>query len=169
MNGNPIISNMSEIYSSHQTWLHNWLQRKLSSSEIAADLAQDTFVSILMRQNKQDAPIIVEPRAYLTTIAKCILANYYQRQNLEAAYIEALSHLPEEITISSEDRLILLETLQEIDAMLDKLPTKVRQAFLLLHLEGTSYGQIATKLEVSERTVTRYMAQAFEQCLTYML
>jgi|SRR5450830_21044 len=160
---------MNEMYSSHHAWLHGWLRKKLASSDVAADIAQDTFVSVLTRQHKQqEAVVINEPRAYLTTIAKCILSNYWQRKNLEAAYNEVLANMDMELSISAEDRLILLETLQEIDAMLDKLPAKVRQAFLLYHLDDANYKEIAIKLDVSDRTVTRYMAQAFEQCLLYM-
>ncbi|WP_221765046.1 sigma-70 family RNA polymerase sigma factor [Methyloradius palustris] len=161
---------MNEMYSSHHAWLHGWLRKRLASSDVAADLAQDTFVSVLTRQNKEQEDVVInEPRAYLTTIAKCILSNYFQRKNLEEAYNEALANIGLEVTISAEDKLILLETLQEIDAMLDKLPVKVRQAFLLHHLDGANYSEIALKLDISDRTVTRYMAQAFEQCLLHML
>ncbi|CAG0976068.1 putative RNA polymerase sigma factor FecI [Methylophilaceae bacterium] len=161
-------SSISDMYVSHHDWLYGWLRRKLSSSEVAADLTQDTFVSILSRQSTAVSEL-KEPRAYLTTVAKCILSNYYQRQSLEAAYLSALAALPETCVISAEERLIILQTLQEIDTMLGTLSVKVRQAFLLLHLEGCKYAEIAARLNVSERTVKRYMAQAFEQCLLHMI
>jgi RNA polymerase sigma-70 factor (ECF subfamily) len=45
------------------------------------------------------------------------------------------------------------------------LPTPVRRAFLWSQLEGLGYQQIAERLQVSERTIKRYMAQAYEHCL----
>jgi RNA polymerase sigma-70 factor (ECF subfamily) len=45
------------------------------------------------------------------------------------------------------------------------LPRAVRRAFLWSQLEGLTYGQIAERLQVSERTIKRYMAQAYEHCL----
>lgn len=48
--------------------------------------------------------------------------------------------------------------------MLEKLPANVAQAFSLSLLEGLSYQAIAEQLNVSERTVTKYMAQAMLQC-----
>ena len=52
-----------------------------------------------------------------------------------------------------------------MDELLDGLPVLVRRAFLWSQLEGLGYREIAERLEVSERTVKRYMAQAYEHCL----
>jgi len=49
--------------------------------------------------------------------------------------------------------------------LLDGLPLAVRRAFLWSQLEGLGYRDIATRLQVSERTVKRDMAQAYEHCL----
>lgn len=161
-------AHFSEFYLAHQSWLLGWFRRKLPVTDQAADLVQDSFVSIITRSNEALSDIR-EPRAYLTKVAQCILANYYQRQSLEDAYLSALAQLPEAYVISTEARLILLQTLHEIDAMLDALPVKVRHAFLLSQLEGLSYAEIGAQLQVSVRTIKRYMAQAFEHCLLCML
>ena len=64
-----------------------------------------------------------------------------------------------------ERQLIILQTLHEIDAMLDALPAPVRRAFLLSQIEGLTYEAIAREIGVSLITVKRYMARAFRQCL----
>jgi RNA polymerase sigma-70 factor (ECF subfamily) len=106
-----------------------------------------------------------EPRAYLLTVGKRLLSNFYQRRSLEQAYLNALASLPEDCVPSPEQRWLLLETLQALDELLDGLPTAVRRAFLWSQLEGLSYQHIAERLRVSERTIKRYMAQAYEHCL----
>ena len=73
--------------------------------------------------------------------------------------------LPAPAAPSAEERLLILETLHQIDAMLDGLGAKVRTAFLLSQLEGMAYADIAARLHVSERTVKRYMVQALTQCI----
>lgn len=155
-------STMGQLYASNYHWLVNLLSKKLNCPQKAADLAQDTFISLMSRKLIDE---IHEPRAYLTTIAQRILYNFYKRQSLEKAYLEALSHLSDELIISVENRLIFLETLQQIDSMLDGLPDNIRRAFLLSQLEGQTYSEIAVILKISHRTVKRYMSQAFEQCL----
>ena len=42
-------------------------------------------------------------------------------------------------------------------------------AYLMSQLEGMSYEDIAAHMQLSVRTVTRYMAQGFRQCLLAML
>jgi DNA-directed RNA polymerase specialized sigma24 family protein len=49
------------------------------------------------------------------------------------------------------------------------LPPKARTAFLSSQLEGLAYEEIAVQLQVGVRTVARYMAQGFAQCLRPML
>lgn len=159
----PPIHSIADIYSQHRGWLLRWLRGKLSCADQAADLAQDTFLRLLAAP--ADAQSLREPRAYLTTVAKRLVVDHYRRQSLEQAWLDTLAHLPEQLAPSPEDRLELLQTLQRIDAMLDGLAPKVRSAFLLSQLEGLGYGEIAQRLGTSERTVKRYMAQAFERCI----
>ena len=157
------------LYSDHHGWLQGWLRKKLGNAFDAADLAQDTFLRILAAPDhtpeRQDGWQLREPRAYLTVVAKRLLANLYRRRSLEQAYLDALGALPEPQAPSPEQQAIVLETLQEIDAMLDGLSPPVRQAFLMAQLEGLGYAEIALKLAVSERTVKRYMAEAMARCI----
>ncbi|MDR3003555.1 MAG: sigma-70 family RNA polymerase sigma factor [Acidovorax sp.] len=160
---------VATLYVEHHGWLQGWLRRKLGHAGDAADLAQDTFVRLLdapdATPEKQGGWQLREPRAYLTLIAKRLLANLYRRRSLEQAYLEALAQLAEPMAASPEDQAIILETLQQVDAMLDGLKPPVRAAFLLAQLEGLGYAEIATRLGLSERTVKRYMAQAMARCI----
>ena len=163
----PHFQEIETLYSDHHAWLYGWLRKKLDNRFDAADLAQDTFLRIFTaRQNA--AATIKEPRAFLTTVAKGLLVNWYRRAALERAYLNALALLPEPQTPSPEERFVILETLQEIDAMLDALPPLVKRTFLLSQLEGMQYSNIAQHIGVSLITVKRYMKQAFLQCLIGM-
>ncbi|MFT4196180.1 sigma-70 family RNA polymerase sigma factor [Ottowia sp.] len=152
---------VESLYSHHHGWLQDWLRRKLGNPFDAADLAHDTFLRVLC---KQAPPAIQEPRAYLTTIAQGLVANHLRRQKIEHAYREALALLPEAQAPSPEARAIMLETLVEVDRLLDGLPPPVRQAFLLSQLDGLRQAEIAARLGVSVPTVKRYIARAVEQC-----
>ncbi|MBB1601690.1 sigma-70 family RNA polymerase sigma factor [Variovorax sp. UMC13] len=158
-------SEVAALYADHHGWLQGWLRRKLGNACDAADLAQDTFMRLLVARQPE---VIVQPRAYLTRIAQNLLVNWYQRQALERAYLEALAVLPEAQAPSAEHRLVILETLHEIDAMLDALKPQARRAFLLSQIEGMKYEDIARELGVSLVTVKRYMQQGFRGCLALM-
>ncbi|MBK5008158.1 sigma-70 family RNA polymerase sigma factor [Pseudomonas sp. S60] len=159
----PPPPSLPAFYREHRGWLENWLRRRMGNAWDAADLSQDTFLRVLA--SAQPLADIHEPRAYLLTVGKRLLSNFYQRRSLEQAYLDALAHLPEQHVPSPEQRWVLLETLQALDELLDGLKPAVRKAFLWSQLEGLGYAEIGVRLGVCERSVKRYMAQAYEHCL----
>ena len=157
----PAAHSVAELYTDHHHWLHAWLRRKLGCSHRAADLAHDTFLRLL---NREEPIAIQEPRAFLTTVAQRVLANHWRREHLEQAYLEALALQPEALAPSPEERHAILTTLSEIDALLATLPDEVRRAFLLSQLDGLNQPQIAAQLGVSVTTVKRYLTRAGALC-----
>jgi len=81
-------SAVRHLYAHHNHWLRNFLHRRLGCAETSADLAQDTFVRLLARE---DAGRLRRPRAYLGRIALGLAANHWRRKDIERAYREALS------------------------------------------------------------------------------
>ena len=158
------VESVAVLYGEHHGWLKGWLRKKLGCSDAAADLAQDTFVRII---NARNAHEIKEPRAYLTTIARSLMINQFRRNEIEQAYLFALQDRQEAFVQSVEDRAIVIETLMEIDAMLDKLPTNVRRAFLLFQLEGLKHAEIAECMGVSVSSVRQYIMKAVQHCLLF--
>ena len=150
------------LYSDHHGWLKGWLRGKLQCSEQAADLTQDTFMRVLTSRREVE---VREPRSYLSTIARGLVIDHYRRRELERAYLDALAQLPEPEVPSPEQRLLILEALMQVDAVLDTLPLLARKAFLLSQLDGLTYVEIARDLNVSLTTVKRHMLRAFRACL----
>jgi len=153
---------IADLYRGHHGWLHAWLRRKLGCAHQAADLAHDTFLRIIARRVTPDYE---QPRAYLTTIARGLLVDHWRRQDIERAWLETLAALPAPLAPSPEERALLIEALYRIDALLDQLKPRVREAFLLAQLDGLTYRQIGERLGVGERMVKKYMAQAMLHCL----
>jgi RNA polymerase sigma-70 factor (ECF subfamily) len=157
----PVLQQIHTLYSHHHGWLNGWLRRQLGNSCDAADLAQDVFMRLLARETLETPR---EPRAYLSTIARGLVADHWRRRVLEQAWLETLAHLPEAQAPSPESRLIFLEALISIDRMLDALKPRVRTAFLWAQLEGLTCPQIAERLGVSLATAERYVATALRHC-----
>ncbi len=150
------------LYRQQHGWLQNWLRRRLNCSQSAADLAQDTFMRLLA---KEQVPELHAPRTFLAKVAQSVLCNHYRRQKLERAYLEALAAMPEQVAPSLETQAILLETLIALDAALEGLERPVREAFLLSQMDGLSHGEIAARLDVSITTVKRYIIKAGAMCI----
>ncbi|MGA6103424.1 sigma-70 family RNA polymerase sigma factor [Pseudomonas solani] len=149
------------LYKDHHGWLQGWLRRRLGDRERAADIAQDTFLRLLVTRR---LPGSGEGRSYLAQIARNLVIDQWRRQRIEQAYLDSLAMLPEPETPSLETRAMVIETLLQIDAMLDSMPAKVREAFMLSQFEGLTYPQIAKRLQVSVSSVQKYMIRAIQAC-----
>ncbi|MBB1489139.1 sigma-70 family RNA polymerase sigma factor [Oceanospirillum sediminis] len=157
---------MHHLYVQNHDWLSRWLYTKLGCCHQAADICHDAFIRILQKWRHQGHfPDIEQPKAYLTTVAGRLVTDHFRKQSLEQAWQESLASLPEKDVPSPQLLLQLRETLEEVDRILNSLPQAVRDTFLLSQLDGMTYKQIAEQLQVSERTVKRYMAQAFAACI----
>lgn len=150
------------LYITHHGWLHGWLYRRVGCREIAADLAQDTFLRLLSKPRSLNNT--GSARGYLRTVAGRLCIDMWRRKSVEQAWLEVLASRPEPIDISPEERAMVVETFCELDDMLHSLPEKVAAAFILSRIDGFTYQQIAAHLEVSERTVKTYMARAMLEC-----
>lgn len=154
-------STVEALYADHHRWLHGWLRRRLGNHTDAADLAQNVFMRLLLRPEPIQAR---KPQAFLSTIAHGLVVEHWRRRELELAWRETLAALPEAQIPSPESRQIFLETLIEIDQMLDTLKPAVRTAFLLAQLDGLTCPKIAQRMGVSLATVERYIAKALRAC-----
>lgn len=157
---------IQDLYVQHHGWLRNLLYKKLGNAFDAADLAHDTYVRILGALN---LPEPENSRRYLARIANGLAIDLYRRRRIEAAYLQAISLLPEPEAPSEEARALAVEALIEIDAALHGLPVKVRQALLLCKIEGLSYQEIATRLKVSVSSVEKYIARGLQACCLALL
>lgn len=157
----PVLD-VGALYSDHHPWLERWLRSRLGNACDAADLAQDTFVRVLAARR---TAIAGEPRAYLTHIAKNLVVDRWRRQEVERAYLQAIAHLPEPQAPSPEARLIILESLVRIEAMLRGMPARTQEVFLLAQLDGVTYVEIASRFGMPLITVKRHMRKAFGACL----
>lgn len=158
----PLQHAVHTLYQDHHGWLCGWLRKRLGCVEHAADLAQDTFMRVLTLRQAHE---VREPRAYLSTIARSLMIDMIRRRALEQAYLETLAALPEPLDISPEERALIIETLIEIDTLLDGLGGRTREIFLMSQLDGLSYVEIGRRLDVSVTTVKKHAARALTHCL----
>ena len=161
MSAGDTSQDLQTLSGTNHAWLQGWLRSRLGNAFDAADLAQDTCVRILVSGRMPDA---AQSRAHLTQIAKGLVIDLHRRRVLEAAYLEALAHLPETLAPSPEERALALEALLLLDAALGGLPAKVRETFMLSQLDGLTYSAIAAQLDISVGAVRKYMLRAALAC-----
>jgi RNA polymerase sigma-19 factor, ECF subfamily len=155
------------LYHAHHAWLVSWLKRRLGCIHHANDLAHDTFLRLITKS--LSIAHLDEPRAFLSTIAHGLMVDQFRRKAIEQAYLQSIMYLPRAMAASPEEELAILETLVQIDQLLNGLKPVVRTVFLLSKLEGQTYSEIAATLGISLRTVEAHMAFALRHVLVKRL
>ncbi|WP_420801161.1 sigma-70 family RNA polymerase sigma factor [Pseudomonas brassicae] len=104
-------------------------------------------------------------RAYLGRMSRNACVDFWRRRRVEQAYRDVLAAQPEQLAPSLEQQAVILETLDQLQAMFERMPKRVAEAFSMAQLQGMKQREIAEQLGVSERSVNSYLAQAMYQCL----
>lgn len=156
---------IADVYHQHQPWLLNVFRYKLGNYDDAADLAQDAFIRLLKK------PITFESsaatKAYLSKMANGMCIDFWRHEQIKQTWLETLAAHPSAVIPSPEQQTLLLELMVEVDAMLRQLSINARSAFLLSQIDGLTYSQVASVLNVSERMIKKYMAEAMLKCLVF--
>lgn len=149
---------MSLVFSTHGSELRTYLQRRLRDGHMASDLVQDTFLNVLEHPETR----IQDIRAYLYAIARNLLINHRRREvvrRTEPMAPEAFTQIaadepsPEDIT---DARL----QLERIHALVQELPRRTQEVFILNRIEGLTHAGVAAYLGISESAVQKHLATA---------
>ncbi|UXJ49560.1 sigma-70 family RNA polymerase sigma factor [Pseudomonas citronellolis] len=151
------------LYSDHHGWLKGWLHKRLGNAADAADMAHDVFLRLLLKPASRGFSSPVDARAYLCTMARGMCIDLWRRREVEQAWLDTLAAQPEPFEPSPEFRLLVIETILEVGAVLARLSDKAQQAFVMAQIHGLPTREIAAGLAVSERMVQKYLAQAMLQ------
>lgn len=152
---------LSRIYREDRKWLLGRLYTRLRNIHDAEDVAGDTFVHLVELPKLES---VREPRALIITIAKRLVWKLWRRQEIEAAWRDSLRLQGEMTAPSPQEQLEILETLQQVDDILQGLSVKARAAFMYSQLDGLGHKEIAERLGVSVSRVRQYLAQALHRC-----
>jgi RNA polymerase sigma-70 factor (ECF subfamily) len=152
---------LTRMYIEDRPWLLGRLYTRLRNIDDAEDIAADTFVQLVEQQRLES---VREPRALIITIAKRLVWKLWRRREIETAWLDSLRLQGEATAPSPQEQLEILQTLQQVDDILQGLSVKARAAFLYSQLDGLGHKEIAERLGVSVSRVRQYIGQALDRC-----
>lgn len=152
---------IERLFRDHIDYVVSFLTRRVGCPAAAEDLAQESYVRLLRRGT---LPHDGNLPAYLRRIAERLAVDYL-RQHRRAA--ENWAPLSEDLPSPTPrpDAIAELRELCEIvlDAIED-LPRRTRCVLLLRKVDDMSYGDIAARLRIAEKTVQRHLVKAMLHC-----
>jgi len=135
--------------------IRNYLYFRSGDSELATDLAQESFMRIWEKRNGfKDPPT----KALLYKIANDLFISRYRKNQVAQNYI-ANSKEGGDMQ-SPEEILEYKELANKYELALSQLSEKQRVVFLMSRTEGFKYSEIAERLNLSVKAVEKRMKNA---------
>lgn len=138
--------------------LVGFCQHHTDSEEVGMDIVQDIFCSIWRRR---DSLIIKEDvEHYLFRAARLKINDYYRKKYSQSSYEESVLRNQPEYSNVTEEILELKELQNNLSITVERLPSRCQEVFRLSRESGHSIREIATLLNLSEKTVEAHLTKA---------
>lgn len=154
--------------------LLNFLTGKVRDRDVASDLTQESFARVYASARSGNE--VRNPRALLYSTAKHLLIDQYrqgQHQHTYAASAEQDSAIEPDThagpsMLEPEEAAYARERFVSIAQVIDALPPRCREAFLLVKYDGLSHAETAKRMGISVKTVEMQIQIALRACWRQM-
>lgn len=134
--------------------------RYVNDYDEATEIVQDVFVKVWQHFDKVRA--VKDLKKYLFKAVRNSSLNYLKHVKVKAKYIRHLETVGETVERPHEEAILKEETVQRIHQAINKLPPSWREAFLLSKFNQLKYNEIAEEMNISPKTVEKYISKAFK-------
>jgi len=155
------------LFKAYYPRLQGYALRFISEKEIVKDIIQECFIKLW---EKHESVQYVSIRSLLFVMVRNSCLNYLKHTAIVNQYqIEYLANIKGEERLYHADFLcdtespLLYEELQnEIRKVIEQLPERRKEVFLMSRFEGLKNREIAEKLQISTTAVEKHIAKAIE-------
>jgi RNA polymerase sigma-70 factor (ECF subfamily) len=151
------------IYREEASAIRHFVKRMVRNSCDAEDLVQETF---LRSWPALASGVISCPRAFLFRAARNLALNHIRNgrvRNSDAARA-ASDEAFQRHTPTAEEQLIASEEAAACRRLLDELPHRCREAFMLRVVDDLSYKQMSRSMRLSVSTVEKHIGKGKQIC-----
>jgi RNA polymerase sigma factor (sigma-70 family) len=151
--------NFESVYINHQSELQLHLSRIVDCPDIAAELVQECFIIFSREAGRQ---VIEHPRGFLFHTAKNLAYDYIKHRKVIEKHLNTTDPtmtLCEELP-STEHLAIVNEKLSIFSSIINELPDRAKEAFILNRVYGMTYSEIAIQMNISESAVEKLLSRA---------
>lgn len=148
------------LYKTYQPLLVKFANFYLKNEHDSIDLVQELFKNLW--EKKQTLILPPNPKPYLL---KAIKNRCFNKLSREKSFLSESDGFMEKVFLENNTPIDIIESRQsaeKIDKLINKLPEKCREVFILSRFENMSYKEIAETLEISIKTVENQIANALK-------
>lgn len=153
---------LEAVYQNHQSELKRHLAHIVNCPDIASELVQECFIIFAREVQKQ---VIEHPRGFLFRTARNLAYDHLKHcKVVEKYHSTTLAPIHDEEAPSAEKLVETDEKLGIVSSIVDELPERSRQAFILHRVYGFTYTEIAVELNISNSAVEKLLSRALLHC-----
>lgn len=131
----------------------------LKNKSACEDIVQETFVQIWQRRQKLDIQTSLE--AYLFSMIRYSVFRYIKK---EQAHSQVFENLEERLhSITPEDIVVEKSIRSQLAVVVNSLPEKCREVYILSREEHLTHHEIANRLNISTKTVENQITIALKK------
>lgn len=163
---------LRDIMDIYQKRLYKYALQYVRNEFVAEEIVEDTFV--ILWNKHAELKDVEDISGYLLVITRNLCLNYLRKEHLEVIDLASLTE--EQIYQRSNLYVLEDETLcsllsndyeTRLNNILDQLPEKTRQIFLMSRREGLKNKEIAEKMQLLEKTIEYHITKALLEIKKY--
>lgn len=148
------------LYRKYSKKLYKFSLSILKSSEEAENIIQDVFLNLWLNREKIEKNSLV--KYYIFTIAYNSAISVIRKKIKEVQFLEYLKTL-QDLQQEPVDLQIEYNELEDnLNKIINTMPERQREVYLLHKVEGLKYSEIAEKLNISVNTIENHMSRALK-------
>lgn len=148
------------LFDKYSKRLYRFALGYLKSREDAEELVQDVFLKVW--ENRSSLDETKSFNSYLFTIAKNAILNHFRSKAHQGSYIEYIKQHASLIYSGTEDSIMYSDLGARAKKIIEKLPLRRKEVFLLSREQGYSNEKIAQILNISKKTVENQITLALK-------
>lgn len=141
----------------HFTPVRNYVFYRSGNTEVATDIAQETFLRIWEKQNKIQSEKI---KGLLFKIANDLFISHYRKEKRSFEFFN--HYVFDNETHSPEEEMAFEQLKENYKKALDEMQENQRTVFLMSRVENLKYAEIAEMIGISVKAVEKRMKNALE-------
>jgi RNA polymerase sigma-70 factor (family 1) len=150
----------AEIYERYWKLMYFHALKMLGDEDDAKDLVQELFAAVWIR--RLDISFNTNLSGYLYITIRNKIINLVQQKKVRRDYASSLALFAEEMSNETVEQLDEKELLHIVEKEIENLPVKMRQVFELSRKEFLSHKEIASQLNISDKTVKKQIGYAIK-------
>lgn len=148
------------LYEKYSKKIYKFSVSILKSSEDAKNIVQDVFMNLWANRNNIEKEESV--RYYIFKTAYNTSISVIRKKLRESDYLEYLKTLQEPVENDVDLKIEFTELNEKLSELINSLPKRQREIFILHRIEGLKYEEISLKLGISVNTIETHMSRALK-------